>query len=189
MKALGKPQYCIKPNAASYFELHGMNRRYAYPCLSLGRWPDLPFIAKVFYSSPSAYLSFISLNGDGTVQDAEDFMRLCQSEVQYLMYHPPPDDRGPGVLTVSRDFTDVFLECGRVHGPTGMELWSLDLAIGMLYTIRGLVDTNGFREYKFEVIREDGRKWMVCRMWKHNPFYKSFHPAEDYDRGNERNSI
>lgn len=155
----------------------------------LGNWPDLPFLAKVIYSSPSAYLSFVSLNGFGNAQDTEDFMRLCQSEVQYLISHPPPDGRGPGVLTVSRRFTDVFLECGRVYGPMGLELWSLDLAIGMLYTIRSLVDFNGFREYKFEVIREDGKKWMVCRMWIHNPFYNSLQPAEEHESREEIYSI
>ncbi|KAI4169747.1 MAG: hypothetical protein LQ343_005488 [Gyalolechia ehrenbergii] len=145
---------------------------------SLGVWPEnLPFQAKILYSSPSAYLNFISLNRVGTPQDTEDFVHLCQSEIHYLLGHQYPGSRGPGVLTVFRRFTDVFLECGRVYGPMGLDVWSMDLAISTLNTIRGLVEFDGFREYKFEVIREDGKKWMVCRMWMHNPFDKSLVPA------------
>lgn len=112
------------------------------------------------------------MNGLGTSQDTNDFVLLCESEIQYLLQHPLPEGRGPSVMTVSRKFTDVFLECGQVYGPTGLGTWTMDLAIKTLNTIRGLVEANGMREYKFEVRREDEMKWMVCRIWKHNPYSK-----------------
>ncbi|KAI4142220.1 MAG: hypothetical protein L6R39_005033 [Caloplaca ligustica] len=123
----------------------------------------------VLYASPPANLEFVALHGTGTMQDASQFVRLCDSEIQYWRDHPPSAGVGPGHLKVSRKFTDVFLGCDIVYGLESAGLWGVGLALNTLRTIRGLIEANGFREYEYDVRRSDGKKWAHCRIWLQNP--------------------
>ncbi|KAL8904889.1 MAG: hypothetical protein Q9171_006879 [Xanthocarpia ochracea] len=133
----------------------------------LGEWPaKLPFSAQILNADPPAYLEFLGLGEIGTAQQSAEFVRLISSEIQYLKRHP--HRQGPGNMFVVRKFTDVAFRCLRLRDP-GSLMWSFDLAIDTLKTVASLVQSNGVREYVFEVRGEIGICYETCQIYLKNP--------------------
>ncbi|KAL8669896.1 MAG: hypothetical protein Q9168_005530 [Polycauliona sp. 1 TL-2023] len=135
---------------------------------SLGSWPpSLPFRATIRDSSPPAHLDFSRVHQTGSPQEATDFVRLMDEEVDYLQRHPTR--QGSGSLIVTRKFTDVMLRCG-LASMQWLRLWTFELSLQMLATVGTLVRLNGLREFEFQVTGTGDKVLQNCRIYLKNPF-------------------
>ena len=102
----------------------------------------------------------------GTDEEAANFVRLMDSEIDYLQRHPLRE--GPSNFWVVRKSTDVALHCQR-QWEFRQAAWSFELAIQTLRTLSELVGLNGLKEFVFEVMGPGNVGYETCRIYLKNP--------------------
>lgn len=144
---------------------------------SLGAWPaSLPFRVRVREANPSANLDFLDVHDTGTAEEAANFVRLMDSEIEYWQRHPLRE--GPDNFWVVRKSTDVALHCIRLR-ELGHPAWSLELAIQTFRTLSELVSLNGLKEFVFEVTGVGDIGYETCEIYLKNPYGSSPQLADE----------
>ncbi|KAL8849842.1 MAG: hypothetical protein Q9221_005180 [Calogaya cf. arnoldii] len=144
------------------------HKAFAFKARCLGTWPaSLPFRVKVRDSNPQANIDFIDVHATGNPQEAADFARLINSEIDYLQRRPLRE--APDSFWVVRKSTDLALHCRRLT-ELGQPLWSFELAIQTLTTLAELVRLNGLKEYVFKVKGVRDIAYERCEIFLKNPY-------------------
>ncbi len=102
----------------------------------------------------------------GTEEEAASFVRLMDSEMDYLQRHPLRE--GPTNFWVVRKSTDVALHCQR-QWDSRQGAWSFELAIQTLRTLSELVGLNGLKEFLFQVMGPGNVIYETCQIYLKNP--------------------
>lgn len=123
----------------------------------------MPFRVRVRGANPTANLDFLDVRDTGTEEEAASFVRLMDSEIDYLQRHPLRE--GPTNFWVVRKSTDVALHCQRQYEFT----WSFELAIQTLRKLSELVRLNGLKEFVFEVVGPRDVIYETCQIYLKNP--------------------
>ncbi|KAL8657351.1 MAG: hypothetical protein Q9226_002000 [Calogaya cf. arnoldii] len=110
---------------------------------------------------------FIDVHATGTPQEAANFARLIDSEIDYLQKHTRR--KSPDSFWVVRKSTDLALHCRRLT-ELGHPLWSFELAIQTLTTLAELVRLNGLKEYVFKVKGVGDIAYERCEIYLKNPY-------------------
>ncbi|KAL9627548.1 MAG: hypothetical protein Q9204_006488 [Flavoplaca sp. TL-2023a] len=124
-------------------------------------WPEsVAFRVTISGANPPAHLNFLRCRAEGTSQEATNFARAMDEEIDYLQRRRSREGPRERIL-VARPYTDVALQCR--WPKEGHPNWSFELWLLTLRTLGGLARLNGLKEFEFEVQNtSNGGVYQIC---------------------------
>ncbi|KAL8983686.1 MAG: hypothetical protein Q9205_002136 [Flavoplaca limonia] len=136
---------------------------------SVKDWPEsIAFRVTISGANPPAHLNFLRCRAEGTSEEATNFARAMDEEIDYLQRRRSREGPRERIL-VARPYTDVALQCRWPN--EGHPNWSFELWLLTLRTLGGLARLNGLKEFEFEVQNtSNGGVYQICEIYLRNPF-------------------